>query len=136
MIVQLRVTSGVRVLTTINVSLRVSDAKNVDVEQADNLTSGNHPQRRSYVSMLVGRELFELGMSWDIQQMSFQRGATFSESTKNPDVPPFRHARNTWKTWKTHLETDGVFNLFVVRRVDTNLFSLKTTKSWTCCFYF
>lgn len=47
--------------------------------------------------MLVGRELFQLGLgiSWDIQQMSFQRGATFSESTKNPDVPPFRHARIT-----------------------------------------
>ena len=124
-------------LSTINVSLRVSDVKHVDVEQADNLNYWKS-STKTILCFNVGWQGTISARARDIMGYPanvLSKGSYIFRKYQKSRCSPIstctyhigRHGRHTWR-WS--------FNPFVVRPVDVNLFRLKTTRSWTCCFCF
>lgn len=86
-----------RVLSTINVSLRVSDVKNVDVEQADNSNYWKSSTETilcfnvSWLGTISARARDIMGYPANV----LSKGSYIFRKYQNRDVPPFRHARIT-----------------------------------------
>lgn len=84
-------------LSTINVSLRVSDVKNVDVEQADNSNYWKSSTETilcfnvSWLGTISARARDIMGYPANV----LSKGSYIFRKYQNRDVPPFRHARIT-----------------------------------------